>query len=101
MTVHELMHWAALEELDPWGQRREDWRFANLAAVLATLYGVRHNDKSLLTSRDFMPMFPLDPYAGPVSLPVAKPQQSLEDLTTAVELMVRGTNQAFAERGIF
>jgi len=96
------VHWAALEELDPWGQRREDWRFANLASVLATLYGVRHKDGSLLTSREFMPPFPLDPYAGSVVVTsTVKPQKNVEELTALVELMVRGTNKAFAERGIY
>lgn len=51
-----------------------------------------------------MPAFPLDPYAGPVAaqqVVVAKPQQSEEELTAMIEIMVKGTNQAFAERGIF
>jgi hypothetical protein len=98
MPVAEFIDWQILEEIDPWGQRREDWRFANLTSVLATVAGIRKADGSMLLARDFMPPCPLNVYEGPQ--PVEKKQQTVEEMEAIIRLWAYGTNQAFHERGI-
>lgn len=49
ITQREIMAWRILEEVDPWGQRREDYRTAMLASIV---YNSSH-EKTLPVS-DFM-----------------------------------------------
>jgi hypothetical protein len=60
MPAAELDDWMLLEVVDPWGQTREDIQFANLAAHVAMIAGVKKWDNSQFTPRDFLLRFKID-----------------------------------------
>ena len=37
LTQRELIAWRILEEVDPWGEKRDDWRTAMLASIMVNL----------------------------------------------------------------
>lgn len=57
ITAQELLEWYVLEKIDPFGQKREDHRFALLASVVANAAGSKKPDGKQFTSDDFMLKF--------------------------------------------
>ena len=53
----ELLEWRVLEGLDPWGQRRDDWRMARLAAQLAAFLGAKNADGKVPTADELVLTF--------------------------------------------
>lgn len=43
-----------LERLDPYGQRRDDWRIAKLSALVATLVGAKKPDGTAFSAADLL-----------------------------------------------
>lgn len=60
MTAEEFHRWKILERLDPWGQRREDWRIALLASQMAALVGAKKQDGTAFKAVDCMLEFNTD-----------------------------------------
>jgi len=44
MQADEFERWKILEGLDPWGQRRDDWRIALLSSQVAAIAGAKKRD---------------------------------------------------------
>jgi hypothetical protein len=98
MTAEERLRWGVLEELDPWGQARDDWRIAYLTASIANAVGWQRKDGRAWMAQDFLLQFALQPAKTVPQLP--RRQKTTEELTGWIELMIVGANKAFAERGI-
>lgn len=96
MTAGELQEWSVLEEVDPFGQLRLDYHFAQLTARLMTALGLQHKDKRSLHFTDYMPPFPMRTSAHTSS---SSQQQSAEDAERNIMMWIKGTNAAFLERG--
>jgi hypothetical protein len=67
MTEAEFRQWMAYYEIEPFGEERQDLRFANLCLLVARLWGDKKKTKGLKVS-DFMLKF------GPSA------QQSIEQM---------------------
>lgn len=50
-----LTEWMAYDRLDPVGRERDDWRAAQVSAVLAEIYRDRKKRGQAYTAADFMP----------------------------------------------
>lgn len=46
--------------MDPWGQRREDWRFADLSANICVAMGVKKLNGTRFKTEDFLLQFDID-----------------------------------------
>jgi hypothetical protein len=88
MDAAELLEWQHLEGTDPWGQTRDDWRIAHLAAALAGAFGAKKKDGTGLTAADLVVQF----HAREVT--PQSPEQieaMLRDLVTAHNRQARKT----------
>lgn len=54
MSAREFAEWQAYLSIDKPGEARMDWRFAQLAALMANLHGRRPSDRPFTISQ-FMP----------------------------------------------
>jgi len=52
MSAEEFQRWKVLERIDPWGERREDWRIALLASQVAGLAGAKKSKVAALPAAD-------------------------------------------------
>jgi hypothetical protein len=92
ISAAEFTSWAALEDLDPWGQARDDYRFALLTAVVANSAGSLKKNKQPWSVEDFLLRF--------VEQRVVPPKpQTADQIEAMLALSVRATNKSFAERG--
>lgn len=89
MTAAEELEWEVLEEVDPWGQRREDHRFALLCATVMNAAGWRKPGGRIFTESDFMLDF----------LPrfVASPRQSVKTMEAELRAWIKSSNAMFSE----
>ena len=93
MTAEELLDWKVLEDIEPWGQRREDWRFAQLCSVIAKGLGITKADgKTSFKIEDFL----LDSVLEPMEAAPAK-QQSADQIEAMFRMAV-AANNAFWKR---
>ena len=53
MTPRELQEWIVYDQLEPFGEIRQDWRFAYLIANIANM--VRTKDQTPFSALDFAP----------------------------------------------
>lgn len=88
MSAQELLDWQVLEKIDPWGQLRDDHRFAMLASTIANSQGVKKEDGTLYGPEDFLLKFE-QPKPPPVQDPA-----SME----AMFRMAVAANNAFWEK---
>jgi hypothetical protein len=60
MDADEFEDWKILEQIDPWGQQREDWRIALLASQVAGLVGSKKQDGKPFRAVDCLLEFKTD-----------------------------------------
>lgn len=85
LDAAERLDWQVLEDIDPWGQRREDYRIGVLAWVLLG------GKKGMLSNYiiDFWRPLPPPPK-----------KQSQVEIETLVKMWIKGSNISFAEQRI-
>lgn len=75
IDAEEYDDWWLLEMVDPWGQLREDIRFAQLTAHMAAMWGAKKQNGTSFTPDDFLLRFQID--EPPVVQTVAQMEQAL------------------------
>lgn len=89
-----------LEQIDPYGERRDDYRFALLALTVAKAAGAKKDDGQALTVRDFLVRFdaPVTQAgdAGPAG-DAAPPRQTVRDMERRLTAWMSGSNAIFRE----
>lgn len=88
MTATEMVDWEVLEDVDPWGQRREDYRAAILAATVMNAGGWRKTGGRPFTEADFLLDFLPRPAAAP---------QSPAVIEAEIRAWIKSSNAAFKE----
>lgn len=86
LDAAERLDWQVLEEVDPWGQHRDDYRAALLAWIMSG-----HRNKI----EDYL----LDFFRTPLPPPPTKKQSQAEQ-ELILRLWVQGSNVSFAEQRI-
>jgi hypothetical protein len=84
LDAQERLEWEILEEVDPWGQRRDDYRAAMLAWVFTG-------------GKTPMDNFRLDFFRPPARPPK---KQSTDEIETIMRMWIAGSNISFAEQRI-
>lgn len=105
MSSGEFAEWDALEEIDPWGQARDDYRLSYLCCLLASAMGFKQKDGAAFTPDHFrlpLPRLPVTVPVAKIAKPIAKeiPKQTVEEMEQWIKLWVRGSNRLMQERGI-
>lgn len=57
MSSHEFAEWLAFRQLQPFGEWRDDWRMATLAAVITNAMTRSKDSDPIREAKDFMPDF--------------------------------------------
>jgi hypothetical protein len=86
IDASERLDWQVLEDVDPWGQRRDDYRAAMLAWIMA-------GGKSKMS--DFI----LD-FLRPPEPPRPPRKQSPEEIETIMRMWIKGSNVSFTEQRV-
>ena len=95
MPAQELLDWKVLEDIEPWGQRRDDWRFAVLSSVVAKGAGITKADgKTQFTAADFL----LDTLLEPMETAPTKQPQSTEQIESMFRMAVAANNAFWQKR---
>lgn len=90
MTASEMIDWEVLEDVDPWGQRREDYRTAMLCAVIMNAGGWRKTGSSKpFTEDDFMLDF--------LPRSIAVVNQNAQVIEAELKAWIKSSNAAFKE----
>lgn len=89
-----MFDWEILEAVDPWGQRRDDWRFALLAATVMNAAGLRKVDGRIFNEQDFLIDFL--PRLVPL-LPPTRQWQSQKAIEAEILAWVNSSNVMFNE----
>lgn len=89
MDADELLDWEILEDIDPWGQLREDYRLAVLISQMMNAARLRKPGGQLFSFKDFL----LDFFPRPV---VRQPTAQVE---AEIMAWVKSTNAMFKEQG--
>lgn len=92
MTAEEIFDWMVLEQIEPWGQAREDLRFAMLASAIVNAAGVKKEDGGRLAAKDFLEALNVD------RLTEADSKQQTPEKIEAMFRMAVAANNAFWER---
>lgn len=58
LTADEIVDWLAYYSIEPFGERRDDWRMANIMALMANAYSA---GKKRFKPSDFLPEEPRKP----------------------------------------
>lgn len=93
MDAQELLDWQVLEQIDPFGQKRDDLRFAMLASTIVNAQGAKKTDGTTFTAKDFLLNFE---EAEPTDED-ASPQQSADNMERMFRAAV-AANNAFWKR---
>jgi len=72
MSSHEFSEWMAFSQLQPFGEWRDDFRMATLAAVIVNVMTRTKESDKVHTAQDFMPDFEK-------ALDEAKAQEDISD----------------------
>lgn len=83
-----------LESIDPFGQRRDDYRVAVLAQVIVAALGGKKADGATFTAADFLKY--LD-FEAPAIAP--GPPQTVAEIERRIASWVSGSNRVWQERG--
>jgi len=111
MSVEELIDWQAREWLEPWGDDREDYRFATLSAIIVSAAGLRRSDGMPWLPSHFieqyrnawrLPNVEVKSETAPPSVTPPKPkpvvqQQTQKEMEDWIKLWIQGTNITFKE----
>ncbi len=57
MSSHEFAEWLAFRRIQPFGEWRDDWRMATLAAVITNAITRSKDTDPIREAKDFMPDF--------------------------------------------
>lgn len=71
MSSHEFAEWMAFARLQPFGEWRDDWRMATLAATIVNVMTRSKESDKTYSAEDFMPDFEkaLDQFEEAESIP--------------------------------
>lgn len=71
MSSHEFAEWMAFAQIQPFGEWREDFRMATLAAVITNVMTRTKESDPVRQAKDFMPDFEqaLDEYEAQAEIP--------------------------------
>lgn len=94
INASELLDWELLEDIDPWGQARDDYRFGMLAATITNALGVRKPGGLLFVTSDFIPNFVAPPS---VIVPTEPRTQSPAEIEFELQRWITGSNIMFEE----
>lgn len=97
LDAEELLDWALLEQLEPWGQKRLDWHYARLMACVYTAMGVRKEDKTAYEGKDFVIEFE-DPWPVEPEDEQKLKSQTIDYQARAISEWVHLHNQQWAAR---
>lgn len=89
MDAQELLEWRVLEQVDPWGQRRDDLRIALLSAQIANYLGATRQDGQPVQVEALAVDFPDAPDADVVT--------GLTDAAVIEQSLVAGARAAGAK----
>lgn len=111
MALEELLDWQALDWIEPWGDNREDYRFACLAAILVNALGIRRRDEKPWFAYHFIEDFrtawvvplatekPIQPETPALMVPVQQREQTPEEIEGWIRLWIEGSNKVIEESG--
>lgn len=85
MSSRQLSEWQALWSIEPFGEYREDWRWACLMALIANM--MRGEKGEIMSPQDFMSL--LDP-TGETEPPPSAAERAAETFETMWEKMMYG-----------
>lgn len=94
MSAQELHDWQILEQIDPFGQAREDARFALLSAVVANSAGATKQGGGKYEVQDFMLRFEDEQQKEGAD----KPQQTPEQIEGMFRAFVKANNAFWAKK---
>lgn len=90
VPVREQLDWQVLEKIDPWGQAREDARFAMLCSAVMNAAGARKADSQRFTVEDFKLKFEVKE--------ATTEQQTPEQIESMFRVMVAANNAFWAKK---
>jgi hypothetical protein len=90
VPIREQLDWQTLERIDPWGQAREDARFAMLASAVMNAAGARKQDNSRFTVEDFKLKFEVKE--------ATQTQQTPEQIEAMFRMAVAANNALWAKK---
>jgi hypothetical protein len=82
LDARELLEWQVLEGINPYGQLREDFRFAVLSATFMAAMGAKKQDGTEFTSGDFLLTFKEAEIVEPI-------EQTAEQQAAAAEMAIK------------
>lgn len=95
MDAQELLDWQVLEQIDPYGQARDDARFAMLASVVVNAAGAKKRDGSAWSVKDFMLG---DLFNTETAADSQKPMQDAKTIEAMFRAMVAANNALWSKR---
>lgn len=87
LTAKQFYEWWCYAELDPFGERRQDYR---VASILQMLYNIHRSSKQPAASIEDM----LLPFGEQEERPAPPPKQSWQQQLAIARMMVEVTNAA-------
>ena len=81
LTSEQLTEWFAYENIEPFGEWREDYRIAQLCALIVNMFSMSNESKHRVTVEDFLLQDQIEKswIEEEITLP-AVPQQSVEEM---------------------
>lgn len=90
VPAREQLDWQVLESIDPWGQKRDDARFAMLCSAVMNAAGARKANGERFTVSDFILKF--EPKEQ------KQEQQTPEQIESMFRMMVAANNAFWAKK---
>lgn len=76
MSSHEFSEWMAFSQLQPFGEWRDDFRMATLAAVIVNAMTRTKESDKVYSAQDFMPDFEKELDAAAAQEQISEPERT-------------------------